>query len=354
NRYFVTRVSDANGDLSYSVVSQTNEEVARARGSADGELEVVRYLHDGAGRLTHVLPPMGVAALHRGDPQAERWATRYAYDFSGRMVEETTPDSGTSRFVHDPLGNTRFAQDAQSAADGHVLYTKYDGRGRILEEGYFEGTWDRPRLLAAANTEPGWPDAGQPHTVRVRHDYDGGGGDGDDPTAWGRLTRTRVYDAAGAVTTEQTFRYDARGRLAGLAQSNPSFDDGSREVTYGYDGLGAVTRIGYPDGGGVPEVIRSYDSLGQLAGVGVPGDPAGFISYRYDAAGGVVGARQPLDAGVGALERTSTYTPAGWPETTRFQLPGGREVFGQELSYTGDGAGGSAYFDGKIAASRIT
>ncbi|MEO1082776.1 MAG: RHS repeat-associated core domain-containing protein [Acidobacteriota bacterium] len=353
SQYFVTRVRDANGDLSYTVTSQTDQEIARARGGDDGSLEVVRYLYDDAGRLSHVYSPRGAAALHAGEPDADAWATRYTYDFGGLMLTETTPDSGTSRFVYDPVGQLRFAQDAQAAADGLVTYVKFDAQGRTLEEGFFEGVWDRGALTERAKGEPEWPDASQPHTVLARHEYDG---DGADRTLFGRKARTQIFDAAGDLTSEYHLRYDLLGQVLGVTELHPGFDAEPRELSYGYDRQGSVVKVGYPEGSPVPEVHRTFNSLGQLASVGDASDSEAFASYRYDPLGNVVAATQRLGAGGtgGAVERVSRYTPAGWPEETRFLLPDGEEVFGQHFTYTEGGHGGAGYFDGKIASVRLS
>ncbi|MEM6793145.1 MAG: RHS repeat-associated core domain-containing protein [Acidobacteriota bacterium] len=351
NEYFVTQMSDPNGDVSWTLTSKTDQEVAKGRGSAEtGTLEMVRYVYDEAGRLSRVIPPKGVAALHAGEADAERFETRFEYSFSGETIREITPDAGTRRIVHDVLGRIRFSQNAREAEAGFVSYFKYDALGRVLEEGVLEHAWNRQELRDKALGDPAWPGASQPHSPLRRHEYDG---DGSDPSQWGRLTRATALGLGGAVETQHSFRYDLAGNVLEMAQRNPDFDEAERTMRFGYNATGALTRIGYPEGSEVPEIHRGLDSLGRLARLGVPEDPEAFASFRYSAAGSVSAAQHRLGA-AGSVERHSTYVSAGWPESTRFLLPGGREVFGQRFSYTEGGYGDDGYFDGKIASVRVS
>ena len=347
NQYFVTKVTNPDGDVTYLVRTQADQQVAEAVGGPDGLL-VTRYAYDGAGRETMVLPPAGVAARRAGDPDWRRWATVSEYDFAGSAIAETTPDSGTSRFVYDAADRMRFSLSAEGdRPDGPktIVYSKYDRMGRVTEQGFFEGPWDRAELERRAVEEPGWPDASRPHVVTHRNRYDG---DGSDPTLFGRLASSVTTAPDGSWTVEERFRYDLRGNVLERLQSASGFDGPPRAVRYRYDNLDEVAAIAYPAGSHVAEVTYTQDATGRTYQVGTPDDPAAFGTFEYDETGSVTGSTVRVGPGA-ALERRVTYNSPGWPEQVRQRL-GTLPVLDQDISYTAGGHEGAGYFDGRIAA----
>lgn len=103
------------------------------------------YYYDRAGQLTKTVPPAGVVTLdptnssviHREAATAHTLETHYAYNTLGELVEQTTPDGGTTKFVYDKLGRLRFSQNARQRAyqNPAYSYTRYDKLGRITEVG---------------------------------------------------------------------------------------------------------------------------------------------------------------------------------------------------------------------------
>ncbi|MFD8624586.1 RHS repeat-associated core domain-containing protein [Streptomyces hygroscopicus] len=355
HQYFVTRISDPNGDRSYTVTTKTGEQVGVARGpAADGRLRTAWFDYDGAGRLTRVLPPAGVEALRRGDSDGDAWATVNEYSYAGHLIARTTPDTGTTRYVHDRSGAVRFSLTAEGTgtdgADDTIAYTKYDPLGRVTEEGFFTGRWDQQALEDLAGTSPDWPDATQPHTVTLRNSYDG---DGADPTLFGRLARTETWLPDGSPATVERLAYDIDGNLIAKSLTAYGFDAEERVISYTYDAAGNLTGIGYPPGSAEPRIVRGYDRLGRLHQVGTPEDPGAYGRFSYGARGELISSDTPLGA-ERVLRRTSTYTPPGWPLSTRHELDDGSLLLEQHLSYTEDGYRGAGYFDGKAAGVRTT
>jgi RHS repeat-associated protein len=351
HQYFVTLVTDPNGDKSYTITSKTGEEVGVARAAAEGgPLAVARFDYDGAGRLTRVVPPAGEGALGGGQDTAADWATVYEYNFSGEVLSATTPDSGTSRYVYDRAGALRFALSAEGTdpAGGAdtITYSKYDPLGREVERGVFTARWDRELLAEKARATPGWPDATQPHTVTLRNHYDG---DGTTPALFGQLAATETWRADGAPATEERFGYDLSGNVVTKSLTAHAFDTSSRVIRYRYDNLSNPIAVDYPEGSLSPTIVQGYDRLGRLHRLGTPEDPAGFGSYRYGSSGEIVAASTPVGPGRTLLS-SATHNSPGWPRGARHEFDGGGLVLAQDLGYTEAGHEDAGYFDGKLAS----
>ncbi len=112
------------------------------------------YYYDRAGQLTKTVPPQGVELLSTADinniktkrttgigptlpVNPHRMATTYNYNSFGQLLNQNTPDGGSSSFIYDSKNRLRFSQNAkQLAAVIPVFsYTKYDDLGRIIEVG---------------------------------------------------------------------------------------------------------------------------------------------------------------------------------------------------------------------------
>ena len=90
------------------------------------------YYYDRAGNLIRTVPPAGVVADGKNQ---HKLVTHYRYNSLGQLVEQQTPDAGTTRFYYNALGQLRFSQNAQQQLDNTYSYTKYDALGRVIEVG---------------------------------------------------------------------------------------------------------------------------------------------------------------------------------------------------------------------------
>jgi hypothetical protein len=116
----------------------------------DNEYQFTLYYYDQAGNLVQTVPPEGVDKLPIASPNfvdgdyqhitqpGHTYKTTYRYNGLNQVVEQATPDGGTTDFWYDKKGQLRFSQNAQQASDGHFSYTKYDDLGRIVEVGESE------------------------------------------------------------------------------------------------------------------------------------------------------------------------------------------------------------------------
>jgi hypothetical protein len=114
------------------------------------EYHYTLYYYDLAGNLVKTVSPEGVrpnrdpAWLSQvrskrilGQRQAPDHflATEYTYNTLNQVVQQQTPDAGTSKFWYDRLGRLVVSQNAKQQADGKYSYTLYDAIGRITEVG---------------------------------------------------------------------------------------------------------------------------------------------------------------------------------------------------------------------------
>ena len=135
----------------------------------DKEYHYTLYYYDQAGNLIQTVPPQGVdrieeqiqgitapqiqAALDLKNSRQQNivianpdilpvhtYQTNYLYNSLNQLVEQKTPDGGTSEFGYDALGRLVVSQNAkQKVLNGigneQFSYTRYDGIGRIIEVG---------------------------------------------------------------------------------------------------------------------------------------------------------------------------------------------------------------------------
>lgn len=118
------------------------------------EYHYTLYYYDQAGNLVKTIPPKGVnpdfstgftnsvkTARSNGSYlttpviPVHSFATNYRYNSLNQVVQQNTPDAGTSKFWYDNLGRLVVSQNAQQAADNKYSYTLYDALGRITEVG---------------------------------------------------------------------------------------------------------------------------------------------------------------------------------------------------------------------------
>ena len=96
------------------------------------------YYYDRVGNLVRTVAPQGVKFYDEKNPvdaQIHEFKTEYAYNNLGQLVNQNTPDGGTTRFIYNNKGQLRFSQNEQQLADNTFSYTKYDELNRVIEVG---------------------------------------------------------------------------------------------------------------------------------------------------------------------------------------------------------------------------
>jgi len=230
------------------------------------------YYYNRAGSLIQTVPPQGVDLLdldanndvhdkigmNRNTAPHHRFITDYEYNSLGQLIKQNTPDGGTSEFFYNGLGQLRFSQNAQQAADVTYSYTKYDKLGRIIEVGESVqaaaggnfslpvnvNTEDFPNLFANTS-EVTYTVYNTPENVSYLNDN----------VTTQRFLQNRISytytDEDGDVngtTNDQTYTYysyDAHGNVEWLIQDIPGFVD-KQYVRYEYDLVsGNVLKVCY-------------------------------------------------------------------------------------------------------------
>ncbi|MBI1222589.1 MAG: hypothetical protein GC180_08305 [Bacteroidetes bacterium] len=116
------------------------------------EYHYTLYYYDQAGNLIKTVPPAGVNLITDQNDldQAENYLlsqsgtrilpshsliTGYKYNSINELVEQSTPDGGTSTFYYDYLGRLVVSQNAMQNQNQRYSYTKFDELGRVSEIG---------------------------------------------------------------------------------------------------------------------------------------------------------------------------------------------------------------------------
>jgi hypothetical protein len=331
--YLITQVIDANGDVSYTVKDLINQTIATIADLGNGNYQVTRFYFDGASRLVKTT-------------LANRTSLEFTYNYIGESIETSTPDSGGAQTIYDQGGNIRFVLNPDQATLPlpQIVYLKYDSLGRLREQGYFSGQWDRDTLTAIALQQPNYPDANQTHTVVITNNYDG---DGSDILQLGRLIETTRYDDHGTAAIVRRFRYDPQGNIIANSLVALPYDQNTRTIYYSYDALSRLLQVDYPDASQISKVQYRYDALGQMYQVGTPTESNAFGQFLYDASGALIEADVPLGNG-DTLNYRAEYNPPGWMTQLGYYAQN-NPVMQQQLNYTQGGYNGAGYFDGKLA-----
>jgi RHS repeat-associated protein len=348
--------NDGSGGLpanQYSTTTTTSPRGAKTIAYADKGtgLQVGKTMNAGPGALSsgtvygpggditaintpnHYAPPAGTTA--------DDWVIGLTHDANANLLSQTTPNQGTAQYVYDPVGRLRFTCDAQGAADGYIVYTKYDVLGRPVETGAYDTAFDRAALQAKADTDPDWP---QGAAWQKRSWWDG---DGSVPTTIGQLARCDTANAVpGTADVSETFGYDISGRVVA---KHSQVDGQPFDFAYAYDPAGNVRTITYPQGSGIDILAYAQDDLSRIVTVGTPADPAAYSSYRYGADGNIdTETFQPETAL--PIDRVIGHNPPGWISGIQAQAQGGAAIFGETLTYTSGGwPNGQGWYDGSIA-----
>ena len=317
-------------DRAGNVTSNEYDNLGRRVRAVDARGNATTWGYDDAGRVTATTNALG-----------QVW--RYAYDAEGHVVSLTTPDGATETRAYGPGGDlqsvskagvlTEFAYDvlgnrtSVKIGGKTVWQAVFDGLGRVVAAVDAEGvattnTWDQWGQLAATARAGGgtevfqYGDRGLTNAVdrlgiATRHERDSLGrvlrtvdGNGNAVrVAWltngvdqvsslwdGNGNQTRWnYDAWGLPTnkiyadgSQERFQYDLLGRLTN------KIDPAGTATAFAYDANGNLTSL--KRGNGAPFAF-GYDALDRRTNML---DAVGTTTWRYDAAGHLVGESGPF------------------------------------------------------------
>lgn len=350
-QYFVEKRRDANGTQVDTLKDQQGRTLAKKAGpiDADGEYQTIQHEYDAAGNVvTAMLPNQFVPPE---ESSADAWQMSMSYNFFGQMISCTTPNSGTEHYIYDKAGRPRFMVDAVGLEQNIILYKKYDVMGRLIEEGWLSQAWggNESLLQDKADNEPSWPSQSGSYTRSKQLLYDG---DGSNPYLIGRLYKVQSYNQGGdEPDVEEEYEYDRFGNIISKTLMVAGHD--TLSVRYEYDNQGNVTKLTYPNGSPLTEVLYTYNQLGQTIKVGTLDNPARFASYTYNANGSIASVALNNNSSP-QITRSLEYNSPGWPERIGHEFAADQSlVIEQSLGYTGDGYEGAAYYNGNIAKASI-
>ncbi|WP_321807418.1 RHS repeat-associated core domain-containing protein [Burkholderia sp. BCC1993] len=289
------------------------------------------------GSTTSISEPNSFTDSPQQDPAA--YVSALQRDGAGRTLESTDTDSAGTAFICDRSSRVRFVQPALDPDTLGFIYFKYDALGRVTEQGTVAQPWDESTLSAHAS-DPGWPGGDVPFTVVRRNDYDG---NGNDPTRIGRKTASVAYNLApsniaGArqVQVNESFTYDANGRVTAATLAVDGLPAASGAVGYAYNNLDQIVSIAYPSSSPLANVYYRYDQAAHVTGIGSsPTTPTDIASYAYTPDGDI---EQEIRNG-GTLAAAYGYASPGWPVSQTVAVAGrGSASFAIGYGYYANGA----------------
>ncbi len=228
--------------------------------------------------------------------------TVYGYDAMNRVVTTTDPLTRTTVYTYDLAGNKTALTDPM----GRTTQYGYDADDELTRIGYSDGT-----------------------TPNVAYTY----------TATGQ--RRTMADGTGTTT----YQYDTLDRPITVTNG------ANQRVGYGYDAVGNVTALTYPD---ASVVMRTYDALDRLAGVT---DWVGHATrFGYDVNSNLITETLPNTTSVAQAYNVAdqltgiTDTQAGSPLWTYSY---GRDLLGQ-LTNSADPLDGKSHAYGYSPLNQLT
>jgi RHS repeat-associated protein len=318
--YFVTVMTQQNGVSVYQVKDKTSVILVKGMpadisskkllpdtGTAPVNLLNRRHvIHDSTGRTIYRHMPAYYAGTGGGNPLFQ---TTSRYDALNNMVQTTTPDNGKVQFLYNKVGQLRFQQDEDGAANGYLGYYKYDQLNRIVEQGIINQQWNAAQLIIDAEVDD-FPKSLAGQQIQKSLTYTSYL-DGD--IALNKVKNSLHYSEDGSGTYfQENYTYNAGGQPAQITTIIHKSDKSIHQYTVGYEYLasGLIAAVIYPSGqGSIGTVYYFYDDLGRLKSIGRSTlDSSFYASYTYTAQNQV--SSKILNNG--SLTTNHQYLPNGW------------------------------------------
>ncbi len=303
------------------------------------EYQYTLYYYDQAGNLSRTVPPQGVTIVNLiaddnsntilngqeiknqrnarlSNPTAaktyytaHRMMTTYKYNSLNQLVQQSTPDGGTTYFFYDKLGRIIASQNAKQAAQGTQAwsYTVYDALGRISEVGELYTNTDLKTMnsvtlystLNASNYPDNWAGTASANNRKdvTRTYYDEAQSSFGVATRFSggaqknlrkRVAHAAIYDTYNGTTTAYSsashYSYDIHGNVEEIVQETAELgvlDDATagvyqryKNIRYKYDLVsGNVNELAYQDGQADRFYYRySYDADNRVVGAWTSND----------------------------------------------------------------------------------
>lgn len=181
--------------------------------------------------------------------------TYYAYNSTGQVIKQQTPDAGESLFWYDPLSRLLASRNAKQASNNKLSYTDYDKLGRIVEVGQLTNTNALPATggflndtqmsslatLVADNTGA----STKTEITSTYYDEAPSGSPGDQENPRTRVTASVYKETPSANVNGTYYSYDIAGNVKRLYQSLNGLGE-TKTLDYEYDLIsGKVNFLAY-------------------------------------------------------------------------------------------------------------
>jgi len=115
---------------------------------------LTQNIYDVQGRLRYILPPKALNGVNTAAGTFtidDDLVYQYQYDVYNRQIAHRVPGRGWEYVVYDQLDRPILEQDANLAAIGQWLFTKYDVFGRPVYSGLYNSSSNRQQLQSSAD-----------------------------------------------------------------------------------------------------------------------------------------------------------------------------------------------------------
>ena len=245
----------------------------------DREYHYTLYYYDRAGNLEGTVPPEGVYPLtSTSSPTIQDvddyrngigtasypshvFETEYRYNTLNQLVEQNTPDGGTTHFYYDKLGRLKASQNAEQAnqTPTEYSYTVYDEQGRITEVGMVKtATIPTSAMLDDVNFPSLWIGAANRYEVTyTKYDeylnatINSLFGSNGQENLRSRVASTYLKNISSDATyaSASHYSYDIHGNVKKLILDNPTqsnYGQQYKTLDYEYDLIsGNVNKVSY-------------------------------------------------------------------------------------------------------------
>ncbi|MBE0539515.1 MAG: hypothetical protein IH620_07370 [Ignavibacterium sp.] len=242
-----TSSNDENGIESLKFQDRLGNLVQTVTNSTGLKL-ITKFEYDVLGNMTKSTPPKGSI-----------YATNFTFNTLNQLVEKSTPDADTVKYLYDKAGNLRFSKDAKQKTVNKFTYSKYDALNRITEIGEYNSSAGFTTANAEDVTFPLDSDPNKTITKKVYFDntyYMG------QRNTLGKPSKTVAY-RQGSIVQTTYFSFNETGLVEWLLKQIPNLQD--VKISYWYDFQGNVTKkCVYDAVNGSVYTFYEYDAAGRL------------------------------------------------------------------------------------------
>lgn len=243
--------TDPDGKKSVVFNDADGKALATATINGGGGYENWSYVYyNDVGQVIGSVAPNGVNTGSSANPT---FKSINIYDFKGNLIETTSTDEGTSKYMYNLRGQIRFSQNQLQRNEnlGKFSYTNYDYLGRLTESGVYSPS-NTALVFGSTTMETSLESTDitgitgtKSETNKIYYDVPGVGFTPDANHAsqeflYGQVSKTQNDNA----TT--WYSYDEDGQLLWTKQSINGL--GEKTIDYTYDFVGNVTQVAYQKG----------------------------------------------------------------------------------------------------------